>query len=187
MTNEGFKRKLTAILSADAVGYATLANAHMLDVWFGFSEFREESMRMAAEAAQKALALDTSDPRVYHTLTNLYIMQRQYENEIASAESGLKLSSSSAQAHNSMGLALSFAGEDSKAIPFIEQAIRLDPYPSSVTFRTLGSSYRAVGRYEEAIIELNCKLQHCTIRLSKLSILVLFIRGIQTPFFNFGN
>jgi len=116
-------------------------------------------MRMAAEAAQKALALDTSDPRVYHTLTNLYIMQRQYEKAIASADSGLKLSPSSAQAHNSMGLALSFAGEDSKAIPFIEQAIRLDPYPSSVTFRTLGSSYRAVGRYEEAIIEYKKALQ----------------------------
>ena len=142
-----------------AFPYATLANAHMLDVWFKFSASSKESMRLAVHAAQKALSLDASDPRVYRALTNLYIMQRKYEKAIASAERQLELSPSGSQAHLSMGLALSFAGRDSEAIPFYEQAIRLDPYPPSVTYRDLGNAYSGVGRYEEAITEYKKALQ----------------------------
>jgi len=142
-----------------AFPYATLANAHMLDVWFKFSASPKESMRLAAQAAQKALALDDSDPRVYHALTNLYIMQRQYEKAIASAERQVELSPSGARAYARLGGALSFAGRDSEAIPFTEQAIRLDPYPPSVTYRQLGSAYSGVGRYEEAITEYKKALQ----------------------------
>jgi len=142
-----------------AFPYATLANAHMLDVWFKFSASSEESLRMAAQAAQKAMALDDSDPRAYHALTNLYIMQRQYEKAISAAERTLELSPSSARAHSSMGMALRFSGKFSEAIPFLERAIRLDPYPPAVTFRLLGSCYRSVSRYEEAITAYKKALQ----------------------------
>jgi len=142
-----------------AFPYATLANAHMLDVWFKFSASSEESMRLAAQAAQKALALDDSDPRVFHALTNLYIMQRQYEKAIAAAERQLELSPSGVRAYQTMALALRFSDRHSEAIPFAEQAIRLDPYPSAVTFRNLAGCYRAVGRYEEAITTYKKALQ----------------------------
>ena len=92
-----------------AFPYATLANAHMLDVWFKFSASSEESMKLAAQAAQKALALDDSDPRVYHALTNLYIMQRQYEKAIAAAERQLRIKSKWGYATKSMALALRFS------------------------------------------------------------------------------
>jgi tetratricopeptide (TPR) repeat protein len=58
-----------------------------------------------------------------------------------------------------MGSALAWANRDSEAIPFIEQAIRLDPYPPAVTFRHLGSCYRGVDRYEEAITAYKKALQ----------------------------
>jgi adenylate cyclase len=134
-----------------AFPYATLANAHMLDVWFKFSTSSKESMRLAAQSAQKALALDDSDPRVYHALTNLYLMQGQYEKAIAAAERRLELSPSGARAYTSMAVALRWSERYSEAIPFAEHAIRLDPYPPAVTFRHLGSCYHNVGRYEEAI------------------------------------
>jgi len=142
-----------------AFPYATLANAHMLDVWFKFSASSEESMRLAAQAVQKALALDDSDPRVYRALTNLYIMQRQYEKAIAAAERQLELSPSGARAYQSMGVALRFADRHSEAIPFAEQAIRLDPYPSATALRNLAGCYRNVGRYEEAITLFKKALQ----------------------------
>ena len=142
-----------------AFPYATLANAHMLDVWLKFSASSEESMRLAAQAAQKALALDDSDPRVYHALGNLYIMQRQYEKAIAAAERQLELSPSGVIAYQSMASALRWADRYSEAIPFAEQSIRLDPYPSAVTFRQLGAAYRNVGRYEEAITAYKKALQ----------------------------
>ena len=58
-----------------------------------------------------------------------------------------------------MGLTLSFAGRDSEAIPFYEQAIRLDPYPLGNNYSLLATSYRAVGRDEEAITTYKKALQ----------------------------
>ena len=142
-----------------AFPYASLANAHMLDVWFKFSASPKESMKLAAQAAQKALALDDSDPRVYRALTNLYLMQGQLEKAIVAAERQLELSPSGALAYQSMALALRWSERYSEAISFAEQAIRLDPYPPAVAFRHLGSLYFNVGRYEEAITAFEKALQ----------------------------
>jgi adenylate cyclase len=152
-------REVIALDPNYAFPYATLANAHMLDVWFNFSKSSKESMRLAAQAAQKALALDDSDPRVHSALTNLYIMQRQYEKAIAAAERQLELSPSGARAYHVMALALRWSSRYSEAIPFAEQAIRLDPYPSAVAFRNLGACYYSAGRYEEAVTVYKKALQ----------------------------
>ena len=58
-----------------------------------------------------------------------------------------------------MAVALRFSDRFSEAIPFAEQAIRLDPYPAAGTFRGLGGLYRNVGRYEEAITMYKKALQ----------------------------
>ena len=58
-----------------------------------------------------------------------------------------------------MAAALRFSDRFSEAIPFAEQAIRLDPYPAAATFRGLGGLYRNVGRYEEAITAYKKVLQ----------------------------
>jgi len=139
--------------------YAVIAYSHMLDLWFRFSESPEESMKLAVDAAQKALVLDDSDPLTHTCFSSLYIMQRQHDKAIASAERALGLSPSGARAHGSLGTALSFACRFSEAVQYLEQAIRLDPFPSSVSFRNLGSAYSALGRYEEAIVELKKALK----------------------------
>jgi tetratricopeptide (TPR) repeat protein len=41
----------------------------------------------------------------------------------------------------------------------MEQAIRLDPFPSSLGFRNLGGAYRSVGRFEEAVKQLKKALE----------------------------
>jgi TolB-like protein/Flp pilus assembly protein TadD len=159
MNKEGSRKAKQLVKEAIALDpkyafpHATLANAHMLDVWFKFSASPKDSMRLAVEAAQKALTLDASDPRIHYALTNLYIMQRQYEKAIASAERAVELSPSGARAYGSLGTALFFACRFNKAIQSLEQAIRLNPYPPSVHFRILGGAYRGAGRYEEAITE----------------------------------
>ena len=86
-------------------------------------------------------------------------MQRQYEKAIAAAERQLELSPSGAKAHRSMASALHWSDRNSEAIPFAEQAIRLDPYPSAVTYRQLAACYSGVGRYEEAITAYKKALQ----------------------------
>ena len=142
-----------------ALPYTVMAYSHMLDLWFRFSESPEESMKLAVDAAQKALTLDDSDPLIHTCFSSLYIMQRKHDKAIASAERALELSPSGARAHGSLGSALSFACRFSEAVQYLEQAIRLDPFPSSIGFRNLGGAYRSVGRYEESVKQFKKALE----------------------------
>jgi len=110
-------------------------------------------MKLAAEAAQKAMALDDSAPGTHTCFAYLYIMQKQHDKAIASAERAMELSPSGADAYMSMGTALLYACKFSEAIQHFEQAIRLNPFPASGLIRNLAAAYRGVGRYEEAIVQ----------------------------------
>jgi TolB-like protein/Flp pilus assembly protein TadD len=134
-----------------AFPYTTIANAHMLDAWFNFSTSPGESMKLATDAAEKALIIDDSDPAIYSTLTNLYVMQGQYDRAINSARQAIELSPGGARAHISMGYALYFSCRFEEAIPFMEQAIRLNPYPPGLYYRSLASVYRFAGRHDESL------------------------------------
>jgi tetratricopeptide (TPR) repeat protein len=135
-----------------AFPYTTIANAHMLDAWFNFSTSPGESMKLATDAAEKALIIDDSDPAIYSMLTNLYVMQSQYDRAIKSAQQAIELSPGGARAHISMGYALYFSCRFEEAIPFFEQAIRMNPYPPGIYFRSLASVYRYTGRYDESLL-----------------------------------
>jgi adenylate cyclase len=134
-----------------AFPHAIMANAHMLDLWFGFGKSSQESMKLASEAAHKALSLDNSDPFIYSALSNLHVMQRQYDQAIASAERAVELCPSGARAHFTLGTAYLFACRPAEAVRSLELAIRLNPFPPGRNFSMLGSAYRLLGRDEEAI------------------------------------
>jgi adenylate cyclase len=146
-----FAREAISLDPKYAFPYAILANAHMLDAWMRFGESYEESMKVANDAAHKALDLDDSDPYIHSVLTNLYVMQRRYDEAAVSAERALALGPGAARSQSSMGTALAFSCRFHEAIPFFEEAIRLDPYPPSPVFRLLGGAYSAVGRHDEAL------------------------------------
>jgi adenylate cyclase len=142
-----------------AYPYSILSSAHLLDLWFDFSESPKESMGLAIEAAQKALVLDPSDPRTHLGWVNLYIMQREYDKAIASAERAVALNPGGARALFALALAVYYSCRFDEAVTFYEQAMRLDPFPSSLYFRNLGAAYRCVGRYEEAVKHLKKALE----------------------------
>jgi adenylate cyclase len=137
-----------------AYPYSTLSSAHLLDLWFDFSESPKESMRLAAEAAQKALALDPLDPRTHLGWVNLYVMQREYDKAIASAEQAVALNPGGARSLFALATAMNYSCRFNEAVTFMEQAIRLDPFPSGIGLRNLGIAYRNVGRYEGAVKQL---------------------------------
>ena len=131
--------------------YAILAWCHMLDVVRYYSASPEESMRLAVEAIQKALALDPSDHRIHRILSNLYVMQGKHDEAIASSKRALELCPGGAGAYVNLGTALLFACRPLKAVSMLEKAIQLDPFPHAVCHRNLAMAYSHVGRYDDAI------------------------------------
>ena len=137
-----------------AFPYTIIAECHIIDVLLGFTQSPQESMKLAAEAVQKAMALDKSHPSTHVTLSNLYLLQRQHDKGIASAERALELGPGKARTRFALGRALTFACRFNEAIQYLEEAIRLDPFPPNTYFQSLSVPYRFVGRYEDALAVL---------------------------------
>jgi adenylate cyclase len=133
--------------------YAIVAWCHMLDVVRQYVQSSKDSMRLAVDAIQKALALDMSDQRIHRALSNLYVMQGKHDEAIAASRRALELCPGGAGPYESLGIALLFACRPGEAIPILEKAMKLDPFPPAVFHRNLSMAYQHMGRYEDAISE----------------------------------
>jgi len=130
--------------------YSILGWTHWMDVSTLWSDSPEESIQKAFQLGQKALSLGES-PLAHGLLSFLYMVTREHEKAIEEAEKGIALDPNSADAHAWCAAALAFAGEPSKAVQLLENAMRLNPFPPSWYFVTLGLTHRCLGHYEEAI------------------------------------
>ena len=142
-----------------AFPYTVIAECHMLEAWWGISDSPQESIKLGLEAAQRASVLNDSDPATHAAFNILYMFQRQYDKAIASAERAFELAPGEARTHWVLGRSLAMACRFREAIQYTEQAIRLDPFPHNTYFVTLGTCYRFVGRYEEAVSALKKAIQ----------------------------
>jgi adenylate cyclase len=152
-------KKSIALDSKYASPHTILALTHMMDLWFRFTDSPEASMKLAIEAAQRALALDDSDPGTHVGLCMLYIMQRQYDKAINAGKRAVALSPSGASAYSALATAFMYAGRHQEAISLFKKAISLNPFPPSIYLRNLGSAYRMAELNEEAVVEYKKSLQ----------------------------
>jgi adenylate cyclase len=131
--------------------YMGLAIVHMYDMWYGTTESPDQSLDLAFELAQKAISLDNSNATAHGILGHVYAMKRQYDRAIAECERAVFLDPNSAENIFWLGMALNWAGRTEEAIPYIQNAIRLNPLPPALYFVQLAVSYRDSGQYEKAI------------------------------------
>ena len=132
------------------VPHALLGWTHWQDVWLRSSDSPEESVQKAFQCAQKAISLNES-PIACALLSFLYTLTGQHDKALEEGERSIALDPNSADAHAWYAYTLYTAGEPTKAVSRIEKALRMNPFPPSWYFLFLGSSYRLLGRYEEAI------------------------------------
>jgi TolB-like protein/Tfp pilus assembly protein PilF len=142
-----------------AIPYTTLAWSHMMDVFMQSTESTQESMKLAAAASKKALEIDGSHPQVHKVLSNLYIMQGESDKAIASAKRAVELSPGDSLSFANLGLCLMFACKPIEAIPMYEKALRRNPFSDFTHHRNLAWVYLMVGRYDDAIEELQKAVQ----------------------------
>jgi adenylate cyclase len=133
--------------------HAIVSWCHMNDVWLQSTNSPGESLRLAGEAIQKALGLDESDHRIHCILSNLFIMQGKNREAIASAQRAVRLCPGGVLAQNCLASALMFGCKFGEALRVREQAMKHDPFPEALFFRSLAQAYRQVGRYEESVMQ----------------------------------
>jgi adenylate cyclase len=132
------------------VPYSLLGWTHWADVWGNWSDSPEQSVQKAFQFAKKAISLNES----FHAralLCYLYALTREHEKALEEGEKSIALAPNSADAHAFYAYAQIVAGQPAKAIPLVERALRLNPFPQSWYFLSLGTAYQFLGRDDDAI------------------------------------
>jgi len=136
-----------------AVAYLILSATHLRDLFFGWSESPEQSLRLAEELVKKAFAIDDSLGMAHAYLGRIYLTKKQHDQAIAEGERALALSPNDDFVQAAFAISLYYSGRIEEAIMLYRKAIRLNPFPPVWYLWGLGSCYRDLGRYEEAIGE----------------------------------
>jgi len=133
--------------------YMGLAITHFMDVWFGTTASRDQSLARAFELAQKAISLDDSNStaNAYSILGSIYGMKRQYDQAIANCERAVSLDPNSPENFEWLGIVLTWAGRAEEAVKYLEYGLRLNPFPPVSCLNNLAVAYRDSGQYEKAI------------------------------------
>jgi TolB-like protein/class 3 adenylate cyclase/predicted Zn-dependent protease len=146
------RRLAEEVISIDpeyAAPYSLIGATHMLEVWFQTTNSPKQSMGKAIELTRKAI--DLGEDVAHALLGFLYLQTRQYDEAIAECQKAVDLIPNSATARTFYGLVLKNTGRFEEAVHELEQGLRLDPFSSSFSLRSLADAYSFMGRHEEAI------------------------------------
>jgi adenylate cyclase len=95
----------------------------------------------------------------YGLLSVLCIARRDFDRAIAEGERAVAMTPNSADAFVYLGMSLRWAGLPERAIPILEKAVRLNPFPQTWYYLHLGAAYREAGHYEESLAALQKAIQ----------------------------
>jgi adenylate cyclase len=144
-----------------AVAHAELAYTHVAEIVRGLTDDLKASLDAAADAAERAVALDPRDPAARVALGRVLIFRHSHERAIAEMEAALALNASFDRGHYGLGMALLYAGRPEESISQFEWAIRLSPRSPLLWayWMMLGLAYINLEKYEEALASFEKAIQ----------------------------
>ena len=129
--------------------YGGLAMAHNFDSQNHWTS-APDALDVAEHFATLAIEKGPEVPFVHWLAAVVALWKRNLEGAKRETETALALNPNYALAYGTRGHVEVYAGNPMEAIPFIEQAIRLDPAFTQQYTHFLGSAYLVAGKYEAA-------------------------------------
>jgi adenylate cyclase len=140
--------------SGDAAAW--LAIALTVRVSDEFSDTPEADLQRAEQLAGQALAAAPNSALAHHARGQVLRAQSRFEEAIPEYEAAIALDRSRAPAYANIGWCKFLTGSADEAIPYFEQAIRLNPYGPGIApwYGRMGVIQLLEGRTDEAITSL---------------------------------
>ena len=152
--------KAVALDPAFAEAYAADARTTVYIWRTSFNDLVQSApaRKRAYEKASRALELDPGLSSPYAILGIMQVVDRHYEEAIASAQRAVALGPGDAQAQIALGYVQLFAGNHAEAAAAVETALRLDPNLSAVDRQIAGFVFLIQGDDGKAIdaLERTC-------------------------------
>ncbi|MDX8478969.1 winged helix-turn-helix domain-containing protein [Mesorhizobium sp. VK24D] len=144
---------LTRAVSLDpdyAEAYRWLAMNHWMG-WVHWGQPIEPARSTALELARKAVAIDPNDAGCRWVLANLLAYERRFDEADAEFARAIELDPNEADTWATLSDIEILAGWVDKGLEHIRKAFRLNPFPPSWYYLTLGQAQYAAGDYEAAV------------------------------------
>ena len=130
---------------------AGLAWTHVADAWWGWTEWPYQSIDVAIERVNRAIALNPRNGLAHSILAEALWTQQDREAALDESERALALNPNDAWALATHGGILLHMGDPVAALPHLEMAFRLNPHPHSRAFAQLGLVYFLLERDDDAV------------------------------------
>ncbi len=139
--------------------YAGLAFGQVLNWQFHWTDDWSQSLEKAERHVNLALQKSPQVAFVHYVASVLYLWKMDFDRSAAEADAAVNLSPNYALALNSLGVVNIYRGDPLAAVPYIEQAIRLDPLYKHQFIHFLGSAYLVAGKFEAAAARFKERIQ----------------------------
>ncbi|MBZ9962838.1 winged helix-turn-helix domain-containing tetratricopeptide repeat protein [Mesorhizobium sp. BR1-1-2] len=133
-----------------AEAYRWLAMNHWMG-WVHWGEPVEPNRRLALDLARKAVAIDPNDAGCRWVLGNLLAYERDFAEADAEFARAFELDPNEADAWATLSDISVLAGRVEEGLEQIRKAFRLNPFPASWYYLTLGAAQYAARDYEAAV------------------------------------
>jgi TolB-like protein len=133
-----------------AEAYRWLAMNHWMG-WVHSGGPNASSRRVALELARKAVAIDPNDAGSRWVLAYLLAYDRSFAESDAEFAKAIELDPNEADAWAALSDIAVLAGRTEEGLEHIRKAFRLNPFPASWYYLTLGQAQYAAGEYAAAI------------------------------------
>jgi adenylate cyclase len=149
---ELFERAISLVPSGE-FGTSDLALVHFLEAYYRWSDSPAQSLKLMIEVAERAVAIDGSDPWALTILSWAHIVSHHWDEVLPTVEKAIEVSPSFAPAIGIKGAELALLGKPEQSIEKISEAIRLSPRDGMMVFWLMGLfwAYQALERYDDAV------------------------------------
>jgi tetratricopeptide (TPR) repeat protein len=155
-TREGFPKarkmweKAIELDPKYAEAYAGVGFTYFFEAVFFQSSGSSQALDQAYQWAQKAIALNDSEPQAYMLLGSLDVTKRRYDQAISEGQRAVTLAPNSSDGYVWLARILNFSERPTEALVAAEKGMRLNPRHPGYCLIMVAGAYMCMGRFEEA-------------------------------------
>ena len=132
------------------LGPTLVAFAHWWDAFRGWTTSPARSIELAAEWAERALAMEDWDGQAHFVMAHIHLLRHEHDMALEMAEQAVALRPSCANANPLLGNILYYCGRPGDAADRMRQALRLTPVHGSWFEVVLAAGCKEIRRWDEA-------------------------------------